>query len=103
MVGRFTHPQDGRYGQCLSTRGLDVPRHRRAPVPRGVPPQGRFDSAITVYDDRSFGTQSPERKRESLPRPERMAQAAPAFGVSPAETRTSAPDTSISLEDNPTL
>ena len=32
--------------------------------------------------------QSPERKRASLPRPERMAQAAPAFGVSPAEKRT---------------
>ena len=32
-------------------------------------------------------TQSPERKRASLPRPERMAQAAPAFGVSPAEKR----------------
>ena len=33
-------------------------------------------------------TQSPERKRASLPRPERMAQAAPAFGISPAEKRT---------------
>ena len=33
-------------------------------------------------------TQSPQRKRASLPRPERMAQAAPAFGVSPAEKRT---------------
>ena len=33
-------------------------------------------------------TQSPERKRASLPRPERMAKAAPAFGVSPAEKRT---------------
>ena len=33
-------------------------------------------------------TDSPERKRASLPRPERMAQAAPAFGVSPAEKRT---------------
>ena len=32
-------------------------------------------------------TQSPERKRASLPRPERMAQAAPAFGVSPSEKR----------------
>ena len=30
----------------------------------------------------------PERKRASLPRPERMAQAAPAFGVSPSEKRT---------------
>ena len=34
-----------------------------------------------------FGAQSPERKRASLPRPERMAQAAPAFGVSPSEKR----------------
>ena len=33
-------------------------------------------------------TQSPERKRASLPRPERMAQAVPAFGVSPSEKRT---------------
>ena len=33
-------------------------------------------------------TQSPERKRASIPRPERMAQAAPAFGVSPSEKRT---------------
>ena len=33
-------------------------------------------------------TQSPERKRTSIPNPERMAQAAPAFGVSPAEKRT---------------
>ena len=32
--------------------------------------------------------QSPERKRASLPRPERMAKAAPAFGVSPSEKRT---------------
>ena len=33
-------------------------------------------------------TASPERKRASLPRPERVAQAAPAFGVSPSEKRT---------------
>ena len=33
-------------------------------------------------------TQSPERKRASLPRPERMAEAAPAFGLSPSEKRT---------------
>ena len=33
-------------------------------------------------------TASPERKRASLPHPERMAQAAPAFGLSPAEKRT---------------
>ncbi len=33
-------------------------------------------------------TQSPERKRASLPRPERMAQTAPAFDVSPSEKRT---------------
>ena len=33
-------------------------------------------------------TQSPERKRASLPRPERMTQAAAAFGVSSAEKRT---------------
>ena len=33
-------------------------------------------------------TASPERKRAMLPRPGRMAQAAPAFGVSPSEKRT---------------
>ena len=33
-------------------------------------------------------TESPSRKRASLPRPERTAQAAPAFGVSPSEKRT---------------
>ena len=31
---------------------------------------------------------SPSRKRASLPRPERMVEAAPAFGVSPSEKRT---------------
>ena len=33
-------------------------------------------------------TQSPGRKRASLPRPERMAQTAAAFGISPSEKRT---------------
>ncbi len=33
-------------------------------------------------------TESPSRKRASIPRPERMAQAAPAFGISPSEKRT---------------
>ena len=33
-------------------------------------------------------TQSPERKRASIPRPEQMVQSAPAFSVSPAEKRT---------------
>ena len=33
-------------------------------------------------------TESPSRKRASLPRPERMAQSAPAFGISPSEKRT---------------
>ena len=37
---------------------------------------------------RRSSAESPERKRASLPRPERMMQAAPAFGVSPAEKRT---------------
>ena len=32
--------------------------------------------------------ESPSRKRASLSRPERMAQAAPAFGISPSEKRT---------------
>ena len=33
-------------------------------------------------------TESPSRKRVSLPRPERMVQAAPTFGISPSEKRT---------------
>ena len=33
-------------------------------------------------------TESPSRKRASLPRPERMVQAASAFGMSPSEKRT---------------
>ncbi len=33
-------------------------------------------------------TASPERKRASIPQPESMTQAAPAFGVSPSEKRT---------------
>ena len=46
--------------------------------------------SVTDYGKRGggFGVQSPERKRASLPQPERMAQAAPAFGLSPAEKRT---------------
>ena len=45
---------------------------------------------VSAHGRRGGGprTQSPERKRASLPRPERMAQAAPAFGVSPSEKRT---------------
>ena len=45
---------------------------------------------VSAYAGRGGGrsTASPERKRASLPRPERMAQAAPAFGVSPSEKRT---------------
>ncbi len=33
-------------------------------------------------------TESPQRKRASIPRPERMVQAAPTFGISPSEKRT---------------
>ena len=33
-------------------------------------------------------TESPERKRSSIPRPERMVEAAPAFGITPSEKRT---------------
>ena len=34
------HPPHGRRGFRLSTRRHHVPRHRRPPIPRGVPPQG---------------------------------------------------------------
>ena len=33
-----------------------------------------------------FPWETPERKRASLPDPERMVQSAPAFGVSPSES-----------------
>ena len=52
----------------------------------------RFFSLEAVSSRGSPGgrlrTESPERKRASLPRPERMVQATPAFGVSPSEKRT---------------
>ena len=51
-----------------------------------------YSTLVTVSSHGSPGgrrsTASPERKRASLPRPERMAQAAPAFGVSPSKKRT---------------
>ena len=37
---------------------------------------------------RMHSTESPERKRASVPQPERMVQAAPTFGMSPSEKRT---------------
>ena len=37
---------------------------------------------------RRLRTGSPERKRASLPHPERMVETAPAFGISPSEKRT---------------
>ena len=45
---------------------------------------------VVSYGKRGGGSgiQSSERKRASLPYPERLAQAAPAFDVSPAEKRT---------------
>ena len=45
---------------------------------------------VVSYGKRGGGSgiQSPERKRASIPHPERMVQAAPAFGVSPSEKRT---------------
>ena len=53
---------------------------------------GRFFSLKGVVSRSSPGgdprTWSPERKRASIPRPERMAQVAPTFRVSPSEKRT---------------
>ena len=71
-------------------------RWRARTAASGAPPQfvigSPFFSLKGVVSRNSPGggsrTQSPERKRASLPRPERMAQAAPAFGVSPSEKRT---------------
>ena len=52
----------------------------------------RFFTLETVSSHGSPGgrlrTESPSRKRASLPRPERMVKAAPAFGISPSEKRT---------------
>ena len=51
-----------------------------------------YSTLVTVSSHGSPGgrrsTASPERKRASLPHPERMAQAAQAFGVSQSEKRT---------------
>ena len=51
-----------------------------------------YSTLVTVSAHGSPGgrrsTASPERKRASIPNPERMVQAAPAFGVSPSEKRT---------------
>ena len=51
----------------------------------------RFFSLEAVVSRSGFGggprTQSLERKRASLPHPERMARAAPAFGLTPSEKR----------------
>ena len=53
---------------------------------------GRFFTLEGVISRSSPGrrvsTESPERKRASIPRPECMAQATPAFGISPSEKRT---------------
>ena len=53
---------------------------------------GRFFSLEAVISRASPGerplAESPERKRASLPDPERMAQSAPAFGMRPSEKRT---------------
>ena len=52
----------------------------------------RFFTLEGVASRASLGggprTQSPERKRASPPRPERMVQAAPTLGISPSEKRT---------------
>ena len=53
---------------------------------------GSYCTLETVRSHGSPGgrlrTESPSRKRASIPRPERMVQAAPAFGISPSEKRT---------------
>ena len=47
-----------------------------------------LEQAVSQADaGRRFHPEAPERKRASLPDPERMVQSAPAFGVSPAEKR----------------
>ena len=52
----------------------------------------RFFSLEGVISRASPGgrpnTESTERKRASIPRPERMAKTAPAFGINPSEKRT---------------
>ncbi len=52
--------------------------------------RGRFDATITPHGSpgRALRTESPSRKRASIPRPERMVQAAPTFGINPSEKRT---------------
>ena len=72
-----TRLKDGTFASGANPRGCS---DSRTPHWRRSAPHGRTGGGPRA--------QSPERKRASLPRPERMAQAAPAFGVSPAEKRT---------------
>ena len=58
------------------------------PVRRFVPHPRVREHPGEVPSESASLTESPSRKRASLPRPERMVQAAPTFGISPSEKRT---------------
>ena len=62
-VADATHPPDGRCGFRLPPRSVALPRHRRAQVPRGVPPQG------------------PLRRHHHAPRRPQLRRGAPGLGT----------------------
>ncbi len=77
----------------VGVESRDTPEGRDLPL--WCEPTGLFGlsyctlETVTAHGERGGGAGLlPERKRASLPDPERMARAAPAFGVSPAEKRT---------------
>ena len=72
-----TPSKDGTFASGANPRGCSDSRTTR--WRRSAPTAGATEGLVR---------DSPERKRASLPRPERMALAAPAFGVSPSEKRT---------------
>ena len=79
---------------CIATETREALERSNAPVWRWV--SWAFASPYRTLEavssqgspgGRRF-TESPERKRASIPRPERMVKAAPAFGLTPSEKRT---------------
>ena len=79
--------EDGKPGPDPHLHGLE----RTEPgLSRDRPRGPRWLEGVSARASPGGGprTQSPERKRASIPRPERMVEAAPAFGLSPSEKRT---------------
>ena len=78
----------------VAVESRDALERRDIPVWRGTSILfgGRYCTLETVVfhgsPGRGLRTESPSRKRASIPDPERMVEAAPAFGITPSEKRT---------------